>query len=242
MNQEEITKAFRNFWIDDCWNHASLHHQMQSYCHLRSWHTSSLDSHHHGLWTCTLDLLNHLAMGALVWHTTWAFSVWLNVLGFLFFLSIDRIKKVFELYYQWLRFYKKTAQGCLVGRCNAFFLLFLCLCFQFFGLTLGFLFWCLFLFLLIFILFLLLSLLSLHWCRFGRAGLLSLFPLRFLFVCGLLLLFLLCLFLLRVEIFSSSVVHSGGEEMDTKRVRWDERNGRFKIIMNVCCCICWFTP
>lgn len=137
---------------------------------------------------------------------------------------------------------QKTAQGCLVGRCNAFFLLFLCLCFQFFGFTLGFLFWCLLLFLLIFILFLLLSLLSLHWCRFGRAGLLSLFPLRFLFVCGLLLLLLLCLFLLRVEIFSSSVVHSGGQEMDTKRVRWDERNGRFKIIMNVCCCICWFTP
>lgn len=124
MNQEEITKAFRNFWIDDCWNHASLHHQMQSYCHLRSWHTSSLDSHHHGLWTCTLDLLNHLAMGALVWHTTWAFSVsrkegWMCLVSF--FLSIDRIKKVFELHYQWLRFYKKQLRDALLDAAMRFF-------------------------------------------------------------------------------------------------------------------------
>lgn len=110
-------------------------------------------------------------------------------------------------------FFNKQLRDALLDTAMRFFLLFLCLCFQFFGLTLGFLFGCLLLILFLLILFFLLSFFSLFLCRSGRAGLvLSLFPLRFLFACGLLLLFL-CLLVLRVK------VHSGGQEMDTKKIQ-----------------------
>ena len=88
----QVWKVFNEIRkIDDCWDHASSDETTcQSDCHLRSRHTSSLDCHHHGLWICSVELPNDLAMGhwCSTLKATWVPNVyieerWLRMFGFL---------------------------------------------------------------------------------------------------------------------------------------------------------------